>query len=164
MDYLVANWGSFISLVGLLVALVGLAWAIRRAGQASAAAQAAERASIETRAALARSLNNSDLQKAIAMIERLKEAHGRREWEVALVLYYQLRTILRDIQVATPREYGSFVLGLREDISNITTIENTIRTDRPEVVSGSIEVLSSVQDRLGTLASVMRLNSETVDE
>jgi hypothetical protein len=98
------------------------------------------------------------------MIERLKEAHGRREWEVALVLYYQLRTILRDIQVATPREYGSFVLGLREDISNITTIENTIRTDRPEVVSGSIEVLSSVQDRLGTLASVMRLNSETVDE
>ena len=87
MDYLLDNWGSFIGVAGLVITILGVIisyLAFRRAGKARDAAAAAEIASKETRAAMTRYLTAVDLQRAIALLQRLKEMHRANRWETCL--------------------------------------------------------------------------------
>ena len=65
MEYIIDNWGSFISLAGLFVSFVGLALAIRVASQARNAAKAAEDASVETQQVIRGRMSVVDLRNAI---------------------------------------------------------------------------------------------------
>ena len=91
MQYVLDNWGSFVGLVSLIVTVIGLFMVFRRAGEARKSATAAEAASLETRAALTRTLAIVDLERAIGLIQRLKSFHTAGRWEASSQHYQSLR-------------------------------------------------------------------------
>ena len=95
MEFLLAHWGDVFSAVGLVVSLFGLIWAIweaRRARRAAeTAAEAAERGASEAAGSIARTLAVADIQKAIDLIDRLKDRHSAYRWEAAVERYPDLR-------------------------------------------------------------------------
>ena len=94
MEYLADNWGSLASVTGVVVSLAGLAWAIIEARGARSASLAARAATNETRSDIARYLQAVDLQRAIALIQRIKLLHDTRRWDAALEQYQSLREML----------------------------------------------------------------------
>lgn len=102
MEYFLGNWGSFVSLVSLVITVIMVGIAIWRAGQARESAKAAEMASIEARGAITRVLTIVDLERAISLIQRLKVLHREGKWEACLEHYPVLRQMLSDIQIMHP--------------------------------------------------------------
>ena len=97
MDYIIANWGSFVGISGLLASIGGLVYAYL----ARRAARSAEQASVETRRAVTRTLSLVDVLRAIARINQLKDVHYRGNWDYALGLYGELRRTLIEISAST---------------------------------------------------------------
>lgn len=133
MDYIADNWGSFVSLAGLVVSFGGLWWAIVRAGQARTSAQesrdaaaAAQKASEETQNAIKRTLTIVDLQKAIALVDRLKLLHRDSKWEMSLGHYQTLRAMLADIESSYPDTTEDVSIVLREAVLQISVMENNV--------------------------------------
>ena len=89
-DWIGANWGSVVSVLGLVATVVGLILVFLRAGEAQKSADASKEAAQETQQAITSILNIVDLQKAIAMVQRLKRLHIEKKWEVCLELYQPL--------------------------------------------------------------------------
>ena len=83
MDWLGDNWGSVIGTLGLVATVIGLVIVFRRAGEARKSAAAAENASQETQQSIVRVLTVVDLERAIAMLQRLKQLHRDRKWKLA---------------------------------------------------------------------------------
>ncbi|PKB79120.1 MAG: hypothetical protein BZY88_14925 [SAR202 cluster bacterium Io17-Chloro-G9] len=102
MEYVRDNWGSFVSLVSLIITVTMVGFAIWRAGQAKESAEAAEKASIEARGAITRVLTIVDLERAIAQVQRLKVLHRESKWEACLEHYADLRHMLADIERTHP--------------------------------------------------------------
>lgn len=105
MEYFLDNWGSFIGIAGLIITGIGVIisyLAFHRAGKARDAAAAAEVASKETRAAITRTLTTVDLERAIALVQRLKELHRANRWDTALECYHLLQVMLADIATWHP--------------------------------------------------------------
>ncbi len=102
IEFVTGNWGSLASVVGVFVSLAGLSWAIREARRARSAAQAARAAASETRSYIARHLQVVDLQRAIALIQRIKLLHDSDRWETAMEQYQPLRAMLADIIARCP--------------------------------------------------------------
>ena len=63
-QWLVINWGSTASAVGLLVSIAGFSFAIRQILKTRGAVEAAETAAVETRSALSRNITIDDLTRA----------------------------------------------------------------------------------------------------
>ena len=97
MEYVRDNWGSFVSVVSLIITVIMVGIAIWRTGQAQKSAKAAEAASSETKAALTRTLAIVDLERAIGLIQRLKSFHTAGRWEASSQHYQLLRVMLGDI-------------------------------------------------------------------
>ena len=91
MEYFLVNWGSLVSLVSLIITVIMAGIAKWRASQARASATAAETASIEARSAITRVLTIVDLERAIALVQRLKVLHREAKWEACLEHYPVLR-------------------------------------------------------------------------
>ena len=102
MEFFLDHWGSLFSVIGVIVSVVGLAWAIREARRARSAAQSAERATIETRNSVRRHLVATDLERAVGLIQRLKLLHDTSRWEGALEQYQTLTAIISDIIIRSP--------------------------------------------------------------
>ena len=96
MDYVVNNWGSFVGILGLLASIGGfvVAFLARRA------AKSAEQAVSEAHRAITRTLSMVDVERAVALIGRLKDVHRQRNWDYALGLYPELRRMLADETVS----------------------------------------------------------------
>ncbi len=160
-------WGGFVSLAGLVVSTIGLAFAIRVALQARTAARAAETASVEARQSIRGRLSVVDLRNAIGVIERIKTVHSDEQLRYGLEHYHYLRMILGDIQGAVPREDW---FEMREThIPNLIGLEN--RVAATVATGGQIEglddfypALNSIQDALVRLASSMMFPEDTVGE
>ena len=90
MNYFLENWGSFVGVLSLVITIIGFIIAIRRATQARTASR-------EARAAVIRVLSIADLQRAIALIQRLKDLHRDSKWAATLEHYQPLRAMLADI-------------------------------------------------------------------
>ncbi len=97
MSFLQNHWGDLFSLLGVVVSGFGLFWAIRVAQAARSAAQAAEEGAIEARDRIGRHLLAVDLERAVALIQRLKLLHREGLWEAALEQYQALRAMLSSI-------------------------------------------------------------------
>ena len=167
MDYLVVNWGSFVSLAGLIVSVVGFVWAVRRAGQARSAARAAEAASVEAREALSRTLGMIDLQRAIDLIQRLKAAHRERRWDAGLELYQILRMMLSNIEASSRAGRGDVVRSIDDAIHRITEIENEVSRLANEGPGAedvqpfaAFEFLNGLQEDLESIVSNMTYGGE----
>ena len=160
MDWLADNWGSVVSSVGLIIAILGIGLAIYRAGQAEKAAKSAENASAETRSTITRVMTIVDLQRAIALIQRVKLLHRDGKWEASLEHYQPLRSMLADIVTRHPSPTEIFRTIIREAIPQFTIIEDNIDTairegaEEPDP-SRFNEELNKVQEYLEEAASTI---------
>ncbi len=161
MDYLLDNWGSFIGAAGLVITILGVIisyLAFRRAGKAREAAAAAEVASKETRAAMTRYLTAVDLQRAIALLQRLKEMHRANRWETCLEHYQPLRVLLSEIRSRHPTLTPELQRTLETAILDVTEMENTLVAALRESVAITAaaefdRTLNRIQSELERLSS-----------
>ncbi len=165
MDFLIANWGSFIGVLGLAASIGGLVYAFL----ARRAAKSAEQAASEARHAITRRLSLVDVQRAVALIDRLKDVHYQRNWDYALGLYAELRMTLSEIGTSIPENFDQYRSLIRSAIPQVIALENLVRRSRyenedrePENISSLDETLSEIQENLETLQSSMMYTDETV--
>ena len=133
MDYLADNWGSLVSGLGVLLSAAGVVYAYL----AHRAAKSAEAASRETRRAVIRTLNLADLQRTIALIDRLKDRMMDEDWSAALELYSAVRAMLSDIRATLPP--GS------EDLETLANAMERITRFESDVRSWSLRRISDTQ-------------------
>ena len=133
MEYFLDNWGSFIGIAGLIITGLGVIisyLAFHRAGKARDAAAAAEVASRETRVAITRTLTTVDLERAIALAQRLKELHRANRWDTALECYHLLQVMLADIATWHPAPTDEMRGAVSESIQLIQEMERQVDTAR----------------------------------
>ena len=151
MEFISENWGSLASALGLLVSAVGLTWAIRTARGARTAAQAAEKATSETRRAFHRYLTTVDIERANARIEYVKNLHRDGRWEAALAWYQELRTMLYDIRARLLSEAesdDSISLAVAHILDIEFSVDQTIQAGlRPDAAALN-QILSEIQAAL----------------
>lgn len=153
------SWGGLIGLIGALLSLFGLAasiWAVYCAGKAREAAEAARR---ETRVALTRALATVELERAIALVQRLKELHRDNRREAGLVLYPILRVMLVDISFHHTESTAESQELLQRAIMQITEMEDRLGAstgDDADFREFSVK-LNALQVNLENLASDIQL-------
>ena len=118
MEFWSANWGELATLVGMIVSLGGLGWAIKEARGARSASEAAEAAARETRTQVAHHLQAVDLQRAIGLVDRIKTLHDNDRWEASRELYQTLRAMLSDVIARCPEDQ----VDVREKLATARTI------------------------------------------
>ena len=118
MEFWSSTWGDVATVVGIVVSLGGLSWAIWEARGARSASEAAKAAASDTRDQIARHLQTVDLQRAIGLIQRIKTLHDNDRWEASRELYQTLREMLSDIIACCPGEQAS----AREKLATARTI------------------------------------------
>ena len=156
MGNLVDWLGLAIGIGGLVAGIVGLIFAFL----ARRAAKSAETAANEAQRALTRTLSVMDVERAVALISRLKLLHQVGYWNSALELYQYLRRMLSDIYERMPTELGDIRTALSEAIPKISDIENEVRKfghgnkdGKPDELPKFDEILNDVQQNLETLQS-----------
>lgn len=158
MDWLGDNWGSVVSALGLVATVIGLYLVFDRAGEAQRAANASRKAAQETKQAITSVLNIVDLERAIAMVQRLKRLHIEQKWEVCLELYQPLRVMLTNINSRVTIKAQA----MGEAIPQIVVIEENIgraiaqKTD-PTALRNFIPMLNRIQMNLEQLASSVHI-------
>lgn len=165
LEHFAGNWGSWVSVLGVIVSSVGLGWAISEARRARNASQAARTAARETRSYIARHLQAVDLERAIALIQRIKLQHDTGQWDAAREQYQSLRFMLSNIIARCPDEQ----VGLRDELiaarAAITAMEDLVRAS---ISSGIAESdlaelnrdLNGMQSSLEQLASAIGFGDE----
>ena len=158
MVWLSDNWGSVVSSAGLVATILGLLIVFRRAGEARRAADASRVAAQETQMAISGVLTIVDLERAIAMVQRIKQLHIDWKWEVSLELYQPLRVMLTNIHTRGTIEARE----LRVDILQLRIIEENITRavahgEEPSRVLNFPRELNNIQMRLEQLASSTHL-------
>ncbi len=160
MEFWSATWGDAATVVGILVSLGGLGWAITEARGARSASQAAQTAADETRDQIARHLQTVDLQRAIGLIQLVKTLHDNSQWEAAREHYQTLREMLTGIIVRCPEHQTEFRERLTTARTEIRLMEDFVRE---RFVAGITEHdrsrlnqnLNNIQSDLEELASAM---------
>ncbi|MDE2844771.1 MAG: hypothetical protein OXN21_15540, partial [Chloroflexota bacterium] len=160
LEFLSTSWGDLASMVGIVVSLVGLGWAIMEAKGARSASEAAKTAATETRDQIARHLQAVDLQRAIGLIERIKTLHDNSRWEASREHYQNLRAMLSDVIARSPESQSDARASLATARTIVREIENLVRrrsgqgiTERDR--SRMNQSLNDIQSELEELASNM---------
>ena len=158
MDFWSTTWGDVATVVGIIIALGGLGWAIKEARGARSASEAAETAAGETRDQIARHLQAVDLQRAIGLIERIKTLHDNSRWEASTEHYQTLREMLSDVIVRCPDDQGEVREKLATARTIVTEMDNLVRERSSGGVSESDRSLfgrslNDIQSGLEELAS-----------
>lgn len=158
MDWLADNWGSVVGTLGLVATVIGLFLVFRRAGEARKSAAAAENASQQTRQSIVSVLTVVDLERAIAMVQRLKQLHRDRKWEVSVELYQPLRVVLTNINARSTIDR----MELQVSIPQLRLIEDNVTRAMAEGVEPTgirnlQRVLNLIQTNLENLASSAHL-------
>lgn len=172
IDYFLDNWGSFVSAVGVIISTGGLIVAfiaMQRAGKARDAAAAAQSATQETRAAITRALTTIELERAIALVQRLKELHRAQRWDASLGLYQTLRVMLADIDSRHPEPTLELHNTLRGAIPQITVIENSVdrairENGEPAGSRNFNRELNTIQSSLEEIASTTHFTRSATEE
>ena len=162
MDYLADNWGSLVGVLGVLLSAAGVVYAYL----ARRAAKSAEAASEDTRRAVIRTLNLADLQRTIALIDRLKDRMMDEDWSAALELFSAVRSMLSDIRATIPP--GSEDLEpLANAMEQITRFESRVRhwslrqSSDADDISEVNDGLTAIQGNLEQMRSRAMFPEET---
>ena len=166
IEFLQNHWGDLVSVAGLIASLGGLIWAIRAQRAAVAAenaAEAAERGAKEAADGIGRTLTVADVQRAISLIERIKERVAAGRWDAAAERCPDLRELLYNIEARLPDEYGEMREGLTVAVGQAQELERLVNRLRlgytpPEYSIEIVEALNYMQALLQRIAS--RLNWE----
>ena len=155
MEFLQNYWGDLASAAGLVASVAGLivaAWAALNA-------RSAKQAALEARDSIGRTLTAAEVQKAIDLIERLKERHAQNRWEAAADRYPDLRELLYKIEARLPDEYSQMREELTDAAAQVLDLEKSVMEyPPPESVAEALEALNRMQALLQQIAS--RLNWE----
>ena len=147
MDFLQNHWGDLASALGLAVGALGLAMAAWAALNARSAKQAA----VEARDRIGRSLAATDLERSVALIQRLKLLHRNERWEAALEQYQALRAMPSSIIIRhadlEPGERARLV----EARTLITSMERQV--DEALVDGKRVENLTAMNSQLNQIQS-----------
>ena len=156
MDFWSTTWGDIATLVGIIVSVGGLSWAIIEANGARTASEAAEEAAKDARDQIAHHLQTTDLHRAIGLIERIKTLHTNDRWEGSVELYQSLRAMLSDVIARSPKNKIDVRQKLSRAIANVRTMEDSVR-DRGAVSKRERSrfngTLNEIQSNLEELAS-----------
>ena len=120
MEFWPVTWGDVATVVGIIVSLTGLAWAIIVVRGARSAAR-------ETRDQIAHHLQTVDLQRAIALIQRIKTLHDSDRWEAFREHYQTLREMLLDVIARSPDNQSDVREKLATARTIVRDIENFVR-------------------------------------
>ncbi len=160
-------WSLGVSIGGFIASIGGLVFAIlayRSAKLAKNAAESAEDAAnlarSETQRAVGRNLSSMDIERAVALINRLKGLHLQGGWRSALWLYQELRRTLIEIRGSMPGELKQFGNAIEEAVPQVTVMENQVtfslyEGNEPEDTPRMNAILSAIQQELETLQSNM---------
>ena len=162
------DWTSLsVGIGGLMAGTLGLWFAFlayRSAKLAERAATSAEEAAnsarTEAQRALSRNLSSVDIERAVALINRLKELHRQGNWGAALSLYQDLRRTLSEIRGSLPTNLDEFrdkinnavpLVRTMEDQVSRAEFESTGLADAPELSA----ILNAIQQDLETLQTIV---------
>ena len=152
IEFLQNNWGDLASALGLAATALTAAWAALNA-------RSAKQAALEARDGIGRTLTGVEVQKAIDLIERVKERHAQNRWEAAADRYPDLRELLYNIEARLPDGYDRMKEGLVQATTQVLLLENSLTGHPPpESVAETLEELNRIQALLQQIAS--RLNWE----
>ena len=164
MGFWSSTWGDIATVIGIFVALGGLAWAIKEARGARSASESAAEAASDTSAQIARHLQTVDLQRAIGLIQRIKTLHDNDRWEASRELYQSLREMLSDIIARCPDEQADLRKKLVAARTTLSKTEESVRrsVSSTQAVSGNTRSqfnkrLNGIQSDLEELASSVEL-------
>lgn len=158
LEFWSLTWGDIATVVGVIVSLGGLSWAIKEARGARSASEAAKTAASETRDQITHHLQAVDLQRAIGLIERIKTLHDNDRWEASTEHYQTLREMLSDVIARCPEEQSDVSERLATARTIVRHMENYVRPRVKEGISEHDrsrlnESLNVVQSDLEELAS-----------
>ncbi len=165
IQFLQDSWGDLTSILGVGVSAVGLVWAIREARGARSAAQAAERATHATTDRIGRNLAVVDLERAVALIQRLKLLHRDSRWDAALEQYQALRWMLSSILSRHTDLEVDRRTRLAEARNQVSIMEQSVERRAALNVTPDNRVrfnrqLNKIQTELEEMASTLGLRSE----
>ena len=155
-----AQWGGFISAIGVLASLVALVFAAYQAYRARSASEASREASEQAIARLNSYLQAVDFERAIGLIQRVKILQNHGQWGSALEHYQALRSMMSDLIARLPPEQNDF----REKLTTARTVVRTIEDAVQRRIRGTISdqfrarlqgQLNDVQVSLEEVASTM---------
>lgn len=164
MEFWSTTWGDIFAVAGVIASLSALGWAIWEAHGARTASKAAEAAANEMKDQIARHLQTVDLQKAIGLVERIKNLHDDDRWEVSKEHYQALTAILSDI-ARSPDTQDS----VRESLATLRTMvrdmDNLVRRRLGQSIavddkSRFNRVLNQIQSQLEEMASATRFGEK----
>ena len=157
-------WTSLgVGIAGLFASIVGLTFAFlahRAAKSANYAATSAEKAAnsarTEAERALSRNLSSVDIERAVALINRLKELHHQGNWVAAMWLYQDLRRTLSEIRVSMPADLDQFRDAINSAVPQVTTMEDQVfrslhEGTEPEDAPRLSAILNAIQQDLEAL-------------
>ena len=158
VEFWSTTWGDVATVVGILVSLGGLGWAIKEARGARSASKAAEAAASETRDQIAHHLQAVELQRAIGLVDRIKTLHDNDRWEASKEHYQTLRAMLSDVIVRCPEDQVDVRQKLATARTNVREIENFVRgRDRSPIPKRDRlrlnQTMNDIQSNLEELAS-----------
>lgn len=159
MNFWAFSWGDVATVVGIVVSLIGLGWAIKEARGAKSASQAARTAAREARNQISQRLQTVDLERAFGLIQRIKLLHDIGRWEAALEQYPPLRIMLSDITARCSVDQESDRDRLNQGIRTVESMENFVRkyinADIGNIEPGALEDINSVLNEIeGTLVAM----------
>ena len=152
MEFWSVTWGDVATVVGMIIALGGLGWAIKEAHGARSASEAAKTAASETRDQIARHLQAADLQRAIGLIERIKTLHDNDRWEASREHYQTLRAMLSDVIARCPEDQAV----VREKLATARTIVGDVE----DFVRGRVDCAIPERDRSRLNQSLSHIQSD----
>ena len=160
MDALPAYAGGWANILGVAISSVVLIVTIIVAWGARSASRGARAAAIATNNRIENHLQSVDLERAIALIQRIKLLHDIGRWEAALEQYQSLRMMLSGIIARTPEDQTEYREKLATARTIVTTMENSVRggiRHGGEEPDWSLldERLNDIQSTLEELASAM---------
>ena len=167
-EFWFTSWGDVASVLGIAVSLAGLGWAIWEARGARTASMAAEIAAKDARNQMARHLQTVDLQRAIALMEHIKNLHDDNRWDVAREHYQELRAMLSDVIVRCSEEQTDVRQKLTTSRAVVRSVEGLVRERGSRAISDSErsrvnQELNNIQSVLEELASYMAFGGSQGD-
>ena len=164
---MLGNVGSIASLVGVVVSLVGLGFAILQIRKLRGETRAAREASEDTRRAIGRDLAIGDVSRTFEQVEVVKQALRERQWSRSLSLLPSVRRALISIRYRNPRLVQPQADKLQVAVGFLEHVEHSIDVNREgmadEAIDGFIQGLISLQTTIAELESNLYVSDGEVD-
>jgi len=145
---------SIASLVGVVVSLLGLGFAIWQLARLRGETRASREASEATRRAVARELTISDLGRTFEHVEAVKQALREQQWSRSLSYFPMIRRALVSIKYKDPHLSEYQENRLQAAVEFLEQVEHTIDMSRDnlsieaihEFIQGLIELQTTVAE------------------